>query len=128
MKHAFRESNRCADDLAKVVCKLNIDIHRYTVAYSFIEKLLVNNIIWVSGWGFTPIGMCQCSSLSLWVFGPIHYKKKFIKHSCIMIFHGKSFKKIKFYNSVINYNICAINIMSIFFTVFADCNRLHYYV
>lgn len=45
VKHVFRESNRCANALAKSKCRLNRDMHRYSVAPSFIEKLLVEDIV-----------------------------------------------------------------------------------
>lgn len=44
VKHVFRESNRCADALAKSECKLDKSLQRYPIAPSFIEKFLAEDI------------------------------------------------------------------------------------
>lgn len=45
VKHGFRESKWYVNALAKVDCILNRDMHHYIVAHSFIEKLLVEDIM-----------------------------------------------------------------------------------
>ncbi|CAK8573156.1 unnamed protein product [Lathyrus sativus] len=49
VKHVFRESNRCANALAKSGCRINRDTYHYLVAPNFIEELLVEDI----GGGFS---------------------------------------------------------------------------
>ncbi|CAK8571629.1 unnamed protein product [Lathyrus sativus] len=72
VSHTYRETNMCADALAKFGCRLSSDMACLSSAPSFIKRL---------SWGFPPLRRCSCSVFFFfWAFGLHLYKKKKVNY------------------------------------------------